>query len=132
MRRHTDHRRSGFFDVFPPGVVEINVCVINPGQLAGDWHCHKHQNDYWFVAKGKLAIGISDGLNESVIIQGPIAEVTLIPAGVWHTYRALEETVLIYGLTNHYDPGSPDELRRPYVEGTPWAEWLKEMQGAKA
>lgn len=132
MRRHTDHRRSGFFDVFPPEVVEINVCVINPGQLAGDWHRHERQDDYWFVAKGTLAVGISDGFHEAAFQQTPASDPTVIPAGIWHTYRALDEVVLVYGLTNHYDPLNPDELRMPYVEGSPWAQALGEVQGAEA
>ena len=46
--------------MFPDDVVEINVAVINDGASAGDWHGHELQDDYWFVATGKLRVGTKD------------------------------------------------------------------------
>ena len=119
MRIHGDARRTGYFDVFPMlEVVEINAVRINKGQKAGDWHGHLHQADYWFVPSGLLRVGLasSDSLKGKTFTERllrPGDDPLRIKRGLWHTYEALEETVLVYGLTQRWD-GS-DELRHPYI-----------------
>lgn len=118
MRAHTDERRDGWFDVFPREVVEVNVVSIHKGQSAGSWHGHVFQADCWFVASGLLRVGLATsevldtGSTYTERIMRP-GDHLRIPRGLWHTYEALEDTVLVYGLTQRWD-GS-DELRHDYI-----------------
>lgn len=124
MRRHTDHRRTGWFDLFGdhPDVVEVNVVSVNPNRSAGDWHAHERQDDVWFVAAGALWVGLLDGDSDAEFqfrVLRPGDDPLRIPAGLWHTYKAGSDgAVLIYGLTNRYDPDDPDELRMPFGRGS--------------
>ncbi|NIR76761.1 MAG: hypothetical protein GWN53_17170 [Gammaproteobacteria bacterium] len=111
MRRHSDVRRDGYFDLFPDDVVEVNAVVIHDSQSAGDWHGHRWQDDYWFVPLGKLRVGMKFAGERRCRFLTPEHDPLHIPAGWWHTYKALEPTVLIYGLTRRYDEADPDERR---------------------
>jgi mannose-6-phosphate isomerase-like protein (cupin superfamily) len=113
-RAHSDERREGYYDVFPPTVREVNVTQINPHQSAGDWHRHARQVDYWMVMNGHLRVGLMVDDVSKVIRLVP-GEVLMIPRGVWHTYFGTDcSPILIYGLTNKYD--GTDEERLPYRE----------------
>lgn len=117
MRRHKDHRRTGWFDIFPGDVVEINVVRIEPRASAGSWHRHQHQDDYWFVCEGILFVATTTGDGTRQFSQlKPGDNPKHIPAGLWHTYknRHYDPAILIYGLTNKYDPEDPDEDRMEF------------------
>ena len=117
IRRHKDHRRTGWFDVFPDEVVEVNVVKIEPRASAGSWHLHQHQDDWWFVADGRLFVATTEDGKARKFSQLRTGDNPKhIPAGIWHTYknRSDEPVLLIYGLTNHYDPDDPDEERMDF------------------
>lgn len=117
MRVHKDERRNGYFDIFPEiGKGDINVSVIKPRQSAGDWHAHKNQGDYWFIAKGTLLVGLKDPLDVDypcVYLECKEGTFVNIPRRVWHTYKneTKEDVVLIYHITNKFDEENPDEFR---------------------
>ena len=63
MRFHQDDRGTRYCDVFPEiGKGDINATVVQPGACAL-WHRHKHQNDFQFVVKGALKIGVCNTAN---------------------------------------------------------------------
>lgn len=57
-RFHVDDRGTRYCDIFPDiGKGDINVTVVEPGSAAL-WHRHMFQDDYQFVIKGSLKIGV--------------------------------------------------------------------------
>lgn len=118
VRRHNDDRRLGMFDVFPEDTVEVNVAWIQPGQSAGDWHCHKNQTDYWMLVAGSLRIGLKASKKGDTVeheVYGMSGEIFKIDPGTYHTYRAGKQgAVLVYGLTNKWD--GTDEERYPFTK----------------
>tara|TARA_R110000744_G_scaffold27181_1_gene66496 strand:- start:62 stop:457 length:396 start_codon:yes stop_codon:yes gene_type:complete len=117
-RVHSDERRTGFYDVFPDTVREVNVTQVNPMQSAGDWHRHQHQTDYWVVMGGYLRVGLLTdeqltNCQDPTILKLQPGDILEIPRGIWHTYFETDcSPVLIYGFTNRYD--GTDEERMPY------------------
>lgn len=113
-RLHSDHRRTGYFDVFPTTFIsDINIVKIPTLDTVVAWHRHKYQYDMWFCVQGGLQVGLWEGdalENVQWAFLSPEIGTTLwIPPGVWHGYRSLQpNTILIYCLTNKYD-GSDEE-----------------------
>lgn len=57
-RFHIDDRGTRYCDIFPEiGKGDINVTIVEPG-AAALWHRHMFQDDYQFVIKGSLKIGV--------------------------------------------------------------------------
>ena len=57
-RFHIDDRGTRYCDIFPEiGKGDINVTIVEPG-AAALWHRHMFQDDYQFVIKGRLKIGV--------------------------------------------------------------------------
>ena len=57
-RFHIDDRGTRYCDIFPEiGKGDINVTIVEPG-AAALWHRHMYQDDYQFVIKGSLKIGV--------------------------------------------------------------------------
>ena len=57
-RFHMDDRGIRYCDIFPEiEKGDINVSIIEPG-AAALWHRHMYQDDYQFVIKGSLKVGI--------------------------------------------------------------------------
>ena len=57
-RFHMDDRGVRYCDIFPKiEKGDINVSIIEP-QAAALWHRHQNQQDYQFVIKGSLKIGM--------------------------------------------------------------------------
>jgi len=121
-RFHEDHRRRGWFSIFPMYVVDVNVVVIpQPGIIVG-WHRHYRQDDYWFVPQGTLQVGVFDHSENVkwVVLSSHDKKVLKIPREIWHGYKSLEpNTILIYGLTNIYD-GSDEERKSIEEAGINW------------
>ena len=85
------------------------------------WHYHLHQTDIWFVASGKIKVGLFDARQDSptrgvanTVIMGGGNSITLkIPPGVFHGYVSLcEENVLINTTNQPYS--TEDEYRAPW------------------
>jgi dTDP-4-dehydrorhamnose 3,5-epimerase len=82
------------------------------------WHYHLKQTDIWYVAAGKIKVGLFDaredsptcGIANSVIMGGGNSVTLSIPPGVFHGYVSLSsEAVLINTTDQPYDP--TDEYR---------------------
>ena len=57
-RFHMDDRGVRYCDIFPEiAKGDINISIIEPG-AAALWHRHAFQDDYQFVVKGSLKVGI--------------------------------------------------------------------------
>lgn len=114
-----DARGRGKYDVFPTlPEGQINVSYSYPGTIRA-FHRHNKQFDRWFLVKGNIEVATyseKDGLKLTSLSGGD--KVLVIAPGVWHGFKVLgnEEAILLYYVTNAYDPKSPDEER---------AEWNK-------
>lgn len=118
-----DGRGRGAYGVFPNMPKgQINVSYSYLGTIRA-FHRHAKQVDCWFVVKGNLEIALYDddkGLSLLYLSEGD--PVLLIAPGVWHGFRVLgnEEAVLLYYVTNNYDPNDPDEERAEWNEFYDW------------
>ena len=57
-RFHIDDRGTRYCDIFPEiEKGDINVTIVEPG-AAALWHRHMYQDDYQFVIKGSLKVGV--------------------------------------------------------------------------
>ncbi len=90
--------------------LQANVSYSAPGVLRG-LHYHFRQIDYWFVAKGRIRVGLLDLrrssstrlANETFEMSDENATGLFIPVGVAHGFLTLEEVVLTYLVDNYYD-----------------------------
>ena len=99
------------------GFSQSYVTITQRGVVKA-WHYHLHQTDIWFVASGKIKVGLFDARKDSstcgvanTILMGGGNNITLkIPPGVFHGYLSLcEECVLINTTNQPYNP--KDEYR---------------------
>lgn len=90
--------------------VQTNRSDSMAGVLRG-LHYHFHQVDYWYVARGRIRVGLADlrrnsptfGASE-IIELGEHNECGLyIPSGVAHGFYALTDATLTYLVDNYYD-----------------------------
>ena len=113
--------KYGVFDLDDQG--QVNVSYSYPGTIRA-FHRHKKQWDNWYLVKGNI---------EVALFMEPWTKVQLeylsegddplkIPPGVWHGFRVLgnEEAILLYHVTNKYDPNNPDEERAQWNEFYNW------------
>ena len=109
LDRHEDVRGS-FTEAFrdewlrnrdrPP--VQVSICFSRRGTLRG-MHRHLWHGDFWFLASGKIQVGLHrNGKSETFTIGTEAA--VYIPAGTWHGFLALEDTTLVYIQDAYYDP----------------------------
>ena len=95
--------------------VQWNVMRSRKGVLRG-LHVHPHHKDYLVIMSGDLRVGLKDLRRDSAtyskaatIFLSPDKPVGLmIPNGVGHAFYSASDTVLLYGVTEYYDPA--DEL----------------------
>lgn len=112
-RTHSDHRRSGSYDIIPGVEGDFNFTKHPAGVIPEELHMHEKQTDYFAIAKGKVMFRLAyeDGRPEEKIILSESDNKTLIiPPGVWHGYTALEPSIMIFYLSHKFDPS--DEFRR--------------------
>ena len=128
VRYHQDHRRKGWWDVFPPEIKSVNCVVIPQANTIAAWHRHLYQKDYWFCPQGLLQVGVAlteDG-PENIkelswyFLSPESREVLEIPENHWHGYKSLEPyTILIYGMTNIWN-GTDEERMTLQDAGVNW------------
>lgn len=119
-RTHSDHRRSGSYDIIPGVEGDFNFTCHPAGVIPEELHMHKKQTDYFAIAKGKVMFRLvyDDGRPEEKILLSEEDHKTLIiPSGVWHGYTALEPSIMVFYLSHKYD--SNDEFRKK----TDRSEW---------
>lgn len=137
-------QRGSFSEVFrrewlPDGfeVRQINRSESKAGVLRG-LHYHQQQADYWFLARGRVQVGLFDMrpnsstyeetqvvemvtrpgkfssipiLSEDKLLLQDIKPVDIyIPPGIAHGYLALYDSVLIYVVDQYYDPEDDKSL----------------------
>jgi dTDP-4-dehydrorhamnose 3,5-epimerase len=114
-----------------PRFVQANLSSSAAGVLRG-LHYHRHQLDYWVVAKGRALVALVDvrPVASGAADRAPVEthelaadDWVVIPAGVAHGFLALEPLELLYLVTNEFD-GS-DELGFAWDDpavGVPWPE----------
>ncbi len=128
-RRYDDDRGRRFADIFGVVTGDINITYAYPGVITA-WHAHRRQYDEWFVIKGALKVGLAvpngDGTYRwhFVSLSEYDGKVLRIPPGVLHGWRnhTNEEAILMYHISEKYDPDHPDELRYTIDEvGADWS-----------
>ncbi len=89
------------------------------------FHWHNRQDDLWYCLSGNAQVVLYDRRKDSkthgktqVIYVGENSErkLIIIPKGVAHGYRVLGNTglIMLYFLTEPYNPKNPDEERIPF------------------
>jgi mannose-6-phosphate isomerase-like protein (cupin superfamily) len=71
---------------------QVNDCVVRLGVVQGEFHWHKHdqEDEFFFVAEGRLLIDLEGRTVELAPRQGFV-----VPRGVMHRTRAPERTVML-------------------------------------
>ena len=128
-RRYDDDRGRRFCDIFGTVTGDINITYAYPGVITA-WHAHRRQYDEWFLIKGALKVGLAipnaDGTYRwrFVSLSAYDGKVLAIPPGVLHGWRnhTNEEAILMYHISEKYNPADPDELRFKIEEvGADWS-----------
>ena len=111
-RVHAEHRRAGADDLVPSLPGDFNFTIHQPSVIPEELHMHKKQTDYFVVAKGKVMFRLvyEDGKEEKFILTDKDHKTLEIPPGVWHGYLALEPSIMVFYLTQKYNP--KDEFRK--------------------
>lgn len=119
-----------------PPVVQANLSRSRAGTLRG-LHFHLRQTDLWIIVEGHAHISLVD-LRRAIEADPDATEPAIpslkrhheelragdcvvIPAGVAHGFRAIEDTGLLYLVTNEYD-GS-DEHGLAWNDAAAGAAW---------
>jgi dTDP-4-dehydrorhamnose 3,5-epimerase len=98
--------------------VQTNRSDSKAGVLRG-LHYHFHQVDYWYVARGRIRVGLADlrpdsptYLRSAAIEMADEDAVGLyIPTGVAHGFVALTDATLTYLVDNYYDNSDENGVR---------------------
>lgn len=111
-RTHSDHRRSGSYDIVPGVEGDFNFTKHPAGIIPEELHMHKKQTDYFIVASGKIMFRLvyEDGREEKFIMTENDHKTLIIPPGTWHGYIAIEPSIMIFYLSHKYD--QDDEFRQ--------------------
>lgn len=118
QRFHEDDRRRGFYDVIPGLKGDMNFTHVPKGSIAG-MHMHNEQTDYFVVAKGAMLFRLlsDDGQEERIVISPYTKKTLIIPPGVWHGYKALEDSIVLFYIDQKFNTN--DEHRRETIP----SEW---------
>ncbi len=117
-RRYDDDRGRRYCDLFGVVTGDINITYAYPGVTTA-WHAHNRQYDEWFVIKGAIKVGLAiqntDGTFrwQFISLSESDGKVLRILPGVLHGWRnhTANEAILMYHISEKYDPSNPDEIR---------------------
>jgi dTDP-4-dehydrorhamnose 3,5-epimerase len=122
-----------FFTQFGQTVVTVSY----PGVIKA-FHWHERQDDYWVVLQGMAQVVLHDqregsptrGETDVYYLGQYNLQLVAIPRGVAHGYRVLgnEPAMLLYTVTQPYDPAHPDEHRIPYDDPAIGFDWSTQMR----
>ena len=111
--------------VLDPGG-QINFSCQYP-KVVKAWHRHQFQTDFWLCLLGHIKAGVyreTDGRAWSIVLGEKRPGVLIIPPLLWHGAATLGDRSadLLYYVTRIFDPGNPDEQRRPFdsIDGFDW------------
>jgi dTDP-4-dehydrorhamnose 3,5-epimerase len=88
-----------------------NVVRSSPGVLRGV-HWHERRADLISSVAGRVALGLVDlrrgspteGAAEIIELDGDQPELVIVPTGVGHGLLSLDLTIVLYGMSEAYDP----------------------------
>ena len=86
-------KMSLFHEYWSPKILgELNDSYIKAAKLKGEfiWHSHEHEDEMFFVVKGRLVIRLQE--NDVVLTEG---EFIIIPRGLEHMPIADEEVEIL-------------------------------------
>jgi dTDP-4-dehydrorhamnose 3,5-epimerase len=116
---------------------QSNVTLTYPGVIKA-FHWHKSQDDYWVVASGMAQVVLHDlradsptkGETDVYYLGEQNMQLLSIPRGVAHGYRVLgpEPVLLVYYVTQLYNPKDLDEHRIPYDDPSIGFDWSTKMR----
>src|SRR3989344_7697849 len=111
-RTHSDHRRSGSYDIIPGVEGDFNFTKHPAGVIPEELHMHKRQTDHFAVVSGKVMFRLvsEDGKEEKFIMTDNDNKTLIIPPGIWHGYTALEPSIMVFYLSHKYD--ASDEFKK--------------------
>jgi dTDP-4-dehydrorhamnose 3,5-epimerase-like enzyme len=112
QRFHEDARRKGFYDIFPGLPGDVNFTHMQAGIICG-LHKHEKQTDYFAVAKGSVMFRLvyeDDRPEEKFVLSEHSKRTLEISPGVWHGYKSLEPSVLVFYIDQKYS--TEDEHRK--------------------
>jgi dTDP-4-dehydrorhamnose 3,5-epimerase len=111
---------------------QSNVTMTYPGVIKA-FHWHRNQDDYWVVVKGMAQVVLHDlrpgsptrGETDVYYLGEQNMQLIAIPRGVAHGYRVLgpEPVLLVYYVTQRYNPKDPDEQRIPFDDPSIGFDW---------
>jgi dTDP-4-dehydrorhamnose 3,5-epimerase len=118
-----DDRGWGLYNIFPDMIQgQVNVSTTFPGIIRA-FHRHHNQADNWKVISGQFKVRLAKplgmmtpGVSMRELYLDKNDDVLVIPPRVWHGFKVVgtEPGVLLYYVTNKYDPDNPDEERAPW------------------
>lgn len=119
-RVHSDHRRSGSYDIVPGLPGDFNFTKHPKGIIPEELHMHKKQTDYFTVAKGKVlfVLKYKNGRTKKFVLSEEDSKTLVITPGIWHGYMALEPSIMVFYISHKFD--TSDEFRQP-VEKSVWS-----------
>jgi dTDP-4-dehydrorhamnose 3,5-epimerase len=132
-RRFDDDRGRRYCDIFGKVTGDINITYAYPGVTTA-WHAHNRQYDEWFCIKGAIKVGLairnSDGSFRwrFISLSEYDGKVLRILPGVLHGWRnhTNETAILMYHISEKYDPANPDEIRYSIEQvGADWSTPVK-------
>jgi dTDP-4-dehydrorhamnose 3,5-epimerase len=108
-------------------IVEFSLSHSNAGVIRA-WHRHgRGQNDYVLCIRGSIKECVFDDrsgsatrgeLDELVLDGSGELQIARIVGACWHGYMVVgrKPAMVLYGVTQLYDYGNPDEQRRPWKD----------------
>ncbi len=110
--RFTETFRKEWFPQRAWTNVQSNRSDSRAGVLRG-LHYHFNQVDYWYLAAGRIRVGLADLRRSSptfrathtIDVDAADSRGLYIPCGVAHGFLALTDVTLFYTVDNYYDGG---------------------------
>ena len=113
---------------------QLNYTYVRQGVIKA-WHMHQIQTDYWFVIDGALKAVLWDTredspsyneVSEYLLGTYPNNGMLVIPPGVAHGLKALENTKMIYVVSEMYNPKDEGRIAHDVmVDDEVVYDWLR-------
>ena len=120
LRRFDDERgwlaEIARASLLPEPVRQTNVSFSRKGTIRG-LHYHERQSDLFVCLQGSarvVALNRDTGETFSADIGDANFAAVLVPGNLAHGFEALTDVLMLYHVTQEYDPANPDEY------GLPW------------
>jgi len=123
--------RAGWGGLYAAPIEHLYWIVTYRG-VARAWGVHDHTIDRYSAVLGLIDVALYDGRANSttagqfsvVTLDSELGEGLYIPAGVWHTFRARSETVVLMNSKSPpYDPAHVDKTLGPLPTALAEFDW---------